>query len=798
VTNATLECALEAVPAPGDPGAARPLARAGVGIVACALLIVPATCLGILAATPPPVPEGVGSNALLAASFIALAVAAALAANPGAAKRPGKIGFLIAGNALLAAMPDKGLPGAQVAYLCALALLATVVGKRLRPASDAVARALGYASLAGLVSMGASAALQASGLAASLRPELGGRTYGVGYLGLAPAVAGLLVTWVEWKGRRTPMVASLLAQAAAFASCVVLAPPEWKWTAPYGVVAAGSVAFVFTGAAPSSAPALRRPLALFGLLAGALWALSPLFAQVPASPLHGGRVVFYNRGGLDWKTPTYDRPGAWEGGMFGLLPNYLRNDGFDVSFADSHESLDASLRIADVAVFINCDEEWTPGRRDRLRSFLAGGGRALFLGDHTDVFGLMRGLNSVLAEYGIEFEFDSAYHARDSWSCCTTPAYGSFYDRPAFPLVHAVGASLRVSWPARPLVIGRHAFSDVGVRENLMGSFLGNYLLDEGEPYGDVVLVACALESRLVVYGDTTAFQNGPLSESWPSHVRPLFHRLCGKRPVEGGVAGIVLSTVVAAAVLAFGAPAGLWVLGGAALGTALTTSVERVVPVPLTPAHALVDLRDAGAVGHYEARGNSIGPLMSGLSRNGLLPVLIHGDMVVTGSGPGLWVVVAPGCTPPPERVEGLLSYADSGGAVAVVGGGESTAGEYLKPLGMRPDSFLGECPPRRGRDEDPLQPRFRRAWSIEGVESTGATSLFRIDRFSTAAAVPRGRGMVAWIADSLYFSDANVEGIWGRHEGNVRWIRGVLELLLRRPASPVPERWRSPEMPR
>ena len=44
-----------------------------------------------------------------------------------------------------------------------------------------------------------------------------------------------------------------------------------------------------------------------------------------------------------------------------------------------------------------------------------------------------------------------------------------------------------------------------------MGSFLGNYHYDQGERLGDVVLVATTTygRGRIVVWGDTSAFQGG-------------------------------------------------------------------------------------------------------------------------------------------------------------------------------------------------------------------------------------------------------------------------------------------------
>ena len=43
------------------------------------------------------------------------------------------------------------------------------------------------------------------------------------------------------------------------------------------------------------------------------------------------------------------------------------------------------------------------------------------LGDHTDVFGLMCGFNTLLSPLGIEFRFDSAYKVRESCAVARRP-----------------------------------------------------------------------------------------------------------------------------------------------------------------------------------------------------------------------------------------------------------------------------------------------------------------------------------------------------------------------------------------
>jgi len=148
----------------------------------------------------------------------------------------------------------------------------------------------------------------------------------------------------------------------------------------------------------------------------------------------------------------------------------------------------------------------------------------LVLGDHTDVFGLMQGFNTLLDAFGIQFRFDSAYHVRETWrgSQVAAPdavAWGWDAENPSV----AVGASLELSGPARPLLTGRYGFSDAGVRENYVGSFLGNYSYDRGEKLGDVVLVATATRGRgrVVAWGDTSAFQGG-LSSSYAKVIGPM------------------------------------------------------------------------------------------------------------------------------------------------------------------------------------------------------------------------------------------------------------------------------------
>ena len=106
---------------------------------------------------------------------------------------------------------------------------------------------------------------------------------------------------------------------------------------------------------------------------------------------------------------------------------------------------------------------------------MARGGSLLVLGDHTDVFGLMRGFNTLLGPLGIRFRFDSAYKARETWRGCQAAAPD--LDRMGMGRREPRSRRRRFAWSsadhARPLLVGRYAFSDAGIRENVMGSLPG-------------------------------------------------------------------------------------------------------------------------------------------------------------------------------------------------------------------------------------------------------------------------------------------------------------------------------------
>ncbi len=298
-----------------------------------------------------------------------------------------------------------------------------------------------------------------------------------------------------------------------------------------------------------------------------------------------------------------------------------------IRYTDAIEATD--LVGTQILVLINSPKEWKDPDRRVVLDFVARGGSLLVLGDHTDVFGLMRGFNSLLGPLGIKFRFDSAYKVRATWRGCQAAApdlvtWGWDQENPGV----AVGASLELSGRARPLLVGRYAFSDAGIRENVMGSFLGNYHYDPGEQLGDVALVATTTygRGRIVVWGDTSAFQGG-LTSTYRNVVGPMLAWLSRpaawtEKPAVRVAAAIGLLLVVVWCWIVAATPKQIaWCLASLLLGMLVPCVLSW--PNLYARSHVdhdafLIDRSHFEATGHYEAKVNSIGSLYTNLFRSG------------------------------------------------------------------------------------------------------------------------------------------------------------------------------------
>ena len=711
--------------------------------------------------------------------------------------------------AALAFLP--GTPAAGAAY--AMAVLAggghpvATVGLPLLLASLATAFA-GW--IPGADALGSAVASAVGDLAAA---EGGAETnYGPSAVGLPAALwaCALLLARAAHRPGPWPVLGLVLVAAAVFGqwSVVDLLHDRFGVHAGHGhppgifrsldylpalLGAAVAVGWIGRPAFRYPEPA-RRPLLAgpAGLGVGALLALAAAGWQVEGEP--DRRAVFLNAGGLDWERPTVEELGVYSGGMFGLLPEYLGRAGWQVEALELEELLSFGAGDAGLLVLLNCHHVWSEDERAVVERFLRAGGSLLVLGDHTDVFGMMRGTNSLIAPWGVEYRFDSAYHTGRAWTddlAWRPGILGAGRDPLAASL--AIGASLAVSAPARSLVQARYAFSDGGLRENVAGAFLGDYTYRPGERLGDLCMVAGTRvgRGRVVVFGDTSGFQNSSLPAGFGTHVLPLFDQLA--RPPHVSVPAwlevLLVALVLAGAAVSVLRPR-VWgdaCLGGVAAGLILATLLvpdpwRAALRSPLRSAGGLdpslvLDYAHFPDVGHYEADWNVVGPLETAAMRAGLLAYRMERwDPEVVARARTL-ALVQPRRPFSADEVEQLDLALRRGATVLVAA--SALGGDAVRPLLARYGVELGRSSigpvPALARQRDG-EPRFLEATPLTLAPGGRTQVLYRYGDLVLAAAVQVGGGWLVVVGDARFFSNRNLEGVWGWWGGNLRFVHDVL----------------------
>lgn len=517
----------------------------------------------------------------------------------------------------------------------------------------------------------------------------------------------------------------------------------------------------------------------------------------------GRSILVYEKGYLDWKAAVYGRYGPFSGGMFGLMPRYLELEGYEMAKSDAEELTADNLRGHSTLVLINAGTEYkrfSHPEQKTIWDFVSQGGSLLVLGDHTDVFGIQANYNSLLERVGIRFEFDSAYPCQEGWSGCSVlqshPLSAGLEKGEECGV--AIGASLTIRPPAFPVLVGRYAFSDEGYRQNVMGSFLGNYKYEEAEPAGDMVLVAAAYYGRgkVLVFGDTSSFQNG----GWFSGLQPFNHNvfkwLTSRTREPFGYHWP--SAIAALLCFALGAAylSGSWgfrnflipvaLLAGVACGEAISDS--RVHWRPLRGQVALFDYAHMPRTSTDAARFTGIGGLIVNLERLGYLPLMADEIDKATLSECQVLATIAPVRPYNRREVRHLLSFMQSGGVIVAACGYHDQGGlePLLEEVGLALENIpLGSVPYRRSSAGGEPEPGFVDCYPIRSrSESTGQGEVVALYRFGDhVLAVYRrwGSGGLLFVGDSRFFLSGNLEGAeWGYKEGNILFIKRVFEDLV------------------
>jgi len=549
-------------------------------------------------------------------------------------------------------------------------------------------------------------------------------------------------------------------------------------------------------------PLPTRRVAFATSLAFALGVAAAMTLGWTTAPGRGSpRVMIYDAGYMNWKVPVHGVYGERSAGMFGMLPAALQSVGFDVIASDDLTRLEGADAPACI-VMINIQEYLEDEDKERIWRFIERGGGLLCLGDHTGVAGIRGPFNDLLEPVGIRFRFDSSTFFGDGWS--------DALDYRAHPMNRGVttaedfqiwvGATLDIDVNARPVVVGRYGYSDIGDAANIARSYLGDRRYNPDELLGDVVLVADARYGRgkVMVFGDTSGYQNLSLGRTLDTVARSLDYLSAGGRFGPGvgtQIGGLIAVLLVVLASLALAAnPVPIVAMtAGLAIGSAamplVTTTPQPLIPVFAEPSwKPIADLPfeverslaviDVSHGGHHTLRGwkdRSLGGLQLNLARNGYFPVIRpefpYGDLE---NGAKVLLLVAPARRYSQGEIDAVERFVTQGGrVVATVGFEELDASRgLLERFGLTVANIpLGQFEIRV--EADTLAVNFREAWPVR-FDATGPADVL-LSQWDYPLVVRRavGKGDIVLIGDSAFFHDVNLETRDRYFAGNVAFLR-------------------------
>jgi len=540
------------------------------------------------------------------------------------------------------------------------------------------------------------------------------------------------------------------------------------------------------------------------------------------------KILFYAQNMLgSWDIPEYGKYGREGAGMFGLLPIYLSASGFEntllvnnittflnttqpakenitryVNITDNVKIIESNkvtvdiLHTIDIFVITNINKSFSIDEKRVIWEFVEKGGSLLVLGDHTNVGGIQDPLNDLLKPVEISFNFDSALplDSKLKWmNCYQLMHHPITYDLNSYDEIQiSVGASISTSPNAIPLIAGRYGLSDEGNSLNEDFSYLGDYEYNQGEEIGDIILAAATYygDGKVVVFGDTSTFQNGALPYSY-SFIHNIFTWLKNKQTATT----IFLQTTVSILLLIIA-----FIL--------VITQKKKNIPKAVFPfvftigllfsviINPLIisDMQISGNVVYIDASHNerfnlepftekSVNGLILNLNRNGYLSIILRDFSQEKIEKSKMLILNAPSQLITTDEVEFLSKYMSNGGIIILASGftDKLAASNILDrykidildvPLGPFP--YVEENP-----EEYENEPRFVDSWPIVFDENIGQSYFnftWNID-YHLMVFVKQGKGGLLLISDSQYLLDKNIESIYDYWPGNIILIKNILD---------------------
>lgn len=510
-----------------------------------------------------------------------------------------------------------------------------------------------------------------------------------------------------------------------------------------------------------------------------------LVVQLPGSKVSRD-VVVYDNGYLDWSTPTFGHYSLQRIGMFGLLPTYLEARGYTTEIQTTLTA--KSLDHVGTLVIINLNQSFDEETKRTIWDFVEKGGSLLVLGDHTGYKQIRGPFNELLQPVNIAYNFDSAIPSEHKWT----------YPDESWPhpilqgitedeIQIGIGASLTVSPPSKPIILGRYGFSDAGNPFDPQRGYLGDMVYAQGEQLGDLVLVAQSHygKGKVLAFGDTTLLQNGALAHSY-RFIDNIFSWLATDNGRSFYPYNVFLSLALLAASLAF-----LFV--AVRLSSISVAAYTTVLALVLTASATVVaaTVKDYGKleadvanidISHAERcdlsihSPDGIDALAINLARNGYTPLLLKDFSPERIRNSKLVAIVAPARSFSRSEMHTISEFVARGGLLLMNVGWEE--GEASKPLLAEFGISVSNIPLGRiASAEDADGVSLWEAWPVISEDPDDVDVLVEAWGYPVIIFKQYGEGGILIAGDSSFWLNKNLEEVHDYNEANILFLKSCLD---------------------
>jgi len=332
--------------------------------------------------------------------------------------------------------------------------------------------------------------------------------------------------------------------------------------------------------------------------------------------------------------------------------------------------------------------------------------------------------------------------------------------------------------------------------------YLGDYEYNPGEQIGDIILAAGAYygNGKVLVFGDTSSFQNSAISSSLPL-IKSVFNWLVCNRTATIEYTQVIIS---------------LLLLMGATILYLKSKKNNKIhfVFFPLALCIALIISAVANPIilGKDEIKGNivyidishgerfslkpyeddSLTGLMVNLMRNNYLPLILRDFSIDKIENCEILIFNAPTKLFSNREVDAIKQFMNNGGLVILSTGytdkeasmpllREFELDIYDIPLGPVP--YVEETPEKYQKE-----PRFVDSWPIIGDigedenDTTYPFYSINIDGYEyiLMTFTRYGDGGLLLISDSEFLLDKNIESLYEYWPGNIQFLKNIIDEMI------------------